>query len=51
MPFDFFSLIEKKCSVNAAVGEMERSGTSRAAEEGLRKLICLVMCQKASFPF
>lgn len=35
MPTDFFSLIEKKWPVNAVEREMERSGTSSAAEESL----------------
>lgn len=53
MPDDFFFLIEKKWPVNAAAREMERSGTSRAAE-GKKKTnsenSCLVICQKASSP-
>lgn len=35
MPTDFFSLIEKKWTVNAAGREMERSGISSAADESL----------------
>lgn len=35
MPTDFFSLIEKKWPVNAAGREIEKSGTSSAAEESL----------------
>lgn len=37
MPDDFFFLIEKKWPVNAAAREMERSGTSRAAEGKKKK--------------
>lgn len=42
MPADYFFLIEKKWPVNAAAREMERSGTSRAAEGKKNTLKTLV---------